>query len=323
MKKPKKDTPACPYCNAHSTIRKGHRKSKKRLTQKYQCKNKECRRYFTSQPKLQKHKTYPINLILNTVSNINLGYSLKQSQSYFKGKKHNQKTKIPRSTLSYWYNQLKTTLPYHRIRKKITQNYKPIDIIKKKKFIHHNQPFLYQYHKPKIDLFLNSYPKLKHYLENIENILPKDIFNNSQRISQIAKIKNNNQNIQLKTKQNYATKLADIALQITEDNKQRHRIIESIMLKNDTATIATEIPIYLKLKNNTITGHIDFLQIRFHKLHILDFKPEKINKQEAITQLYLYAKALSKTTNIPLKHFCCAFFDNKDYYEFCPIYYKN
>ena len=96
------------------------------------------------------------------------------------------------------------------------------------------------------------------------------------------------------------------------------------MLKNDTATIATEIPIYLKLKNNTITGHIDILQIRYKKLHILDFKPEKINKQEAITQLCLYAAALSKITNTPLKNFKCAWFDQNSYYEFypCTIYKK-
>lgn len=320
-KKSNKDNPKCPLCNSQ-TIKWGIRKSKKRLTQKYQCKNNECRKYFTTQPSLQKNKTYNINLIINTISNLNLGYSIKQTQSYFKGKKHNQKTKIPRSTLSYWYNQLKPCLPYHRIRQKIKTTYTPINIIKKKNFTHHNQPFTYQYHQPKLDLFLKHYPTLKHYLENIETLLPKDIFNNSQRISQITKIKNNNQNTQLKTKQNYATKLAEMALQITNNNAERHQIVENLMLKNDTATIATEIPVYLKLKNNTITGHIDILQIRYNKLHILDFKPEKTDKQKAIIQLYHYASALSKLTKISLKNFKCAWFDQNSYYEFYPFHIK-
>ncbi len=322
-KKPNKDNPQCPICNSQ-TIKWGIRKSKQRTTKKYQCKNPECRKYFTPQPHLQTNKTYPINLILNTISNLNLGYSLKQTSSYYKVRKEKtyQKRKIPRSTLSYWYSQLKPFLPYHRIRNKIKQDYTPINIIKKKQFIHHNQPFTYQYHQPKIDLFLKQYPTLKHYLENIETLLPKDIFNNSQRISQIAKIKNiknNNQNIQLKTKQNYATKLAEIALQITNNNTERHQIVENLMLKNDTATIAIEIPVYLNQGNSTITGHIDILQIRYNKLHILDFKPEKINKEQTITQLCLYAEALSRITNTELKKFKLAFFNNRNYYEFSPV----
>ncbi|MBW2966460.1 hypothetical protein KY342_05135, partial [Candidatus Woesearchaeota archaeon] len=273
-KQPEKTNPRCPFCKNKTTIKWGLRKNKRRTIQKFKCKNKTCRKYFTNQPNLQKHKTYKLNLILSTISNLNLGYSLKQTSNYFR--------KLPRSTISYWYNQLKPTLPYHRIRNQIKTNYKPIDIIKKKRFIHHNQPFLYQYHKPKLDLFLNKYKALKHYLENIETLLPKDIFKNSQRISK----QKQKAEKELKTKQNYATKLAETALQSAKDNRQRHLIIENLMLRNDTATIATEIPIYLT--NPNLTGHIDILQIRYHKIYILDFKPEKINKQKSITQLQLY-----------------------------------
>lgn len=90
------------------------------------------------------------------------------------------------------------------------------------------------------------------------------------------------------------------------------------MLKNDTATIAAEIPVYIKKNHQTITGHIDILQIRYNKLHILDFKPEKTSKKEAITQLYHYASALSELTNTPIKNFKCAWFDQNRYYEFYP-----
>ena len=302
-KRPSKDSPKCPFCS-YPTIRWGTRPNKHRTIQKYRCKN--CKKHFTNQPNLQKHKTYPISIILNAVSNLNLGYSLKQTANYFK--KHNLK----KSTLSCWYNQLKTALPYHRIRNQIRMYYKPADIIKKRTFIHHNHPFRYQYHKPKVDLFLKQYPALRHYLENIETILPKGIFTNSERISHMAKVRK--QIVRLKIKENYATTLANIALQLTEDNKERHQIVEDLMLRNDTATLAVEIPVYL----DSLTGHMDILQIRFNKLHILDFKPENINKKEAIAQLSLYANALSRITNIPLTHVRCAFFNNENYFEFCP-----
>ena len=337
-KRPSKDSPKCPFCS-YPTIRWGTRPNKHRTIQKYRCKN--CKKHFTNQPNLQKHKTYPISIILNAVSNLNLGYSLKQTANYFK--KHNLK----KSTLSCWYNQLKTALPYHRIRNQIRMYYKPADIIKKRTFIHHNHPFRYQYYKPKVDLFLKQYPALRHYLENIETILPKGIFTNSQRISKISKetqktwladggrpirgvgedfasqsptaygvfrVSALTKKLALKIKENYATTLANIALQLTEDNKERHQIVEDLMLRNDTATLAVEIPVYL----DSLTGHMDILQIRFNKLHILDFKPETINKKEAIAQLSLYANALSRITNIPLTHVRCAFFNNENYFEFCP-----
>ena len=105
--------------------------------------------------------------------------------------------------------------------------------------------------------------------------------------------------------------MAEIASQITTDNKKRHEIIENFMLINDTATIATEIPVYIK----NLTGHIDILQIRYHKIYLLDFKPEPVNIQQTINQLILYRKALSKRTNIKEYKIKLAFFNKKGYYE--------
>ena len=91
------------------------------------------------------------------------------------------------------------------------------------------------------------------------------------------------------------------------------------MLINDTATIATEIPIYLTKEESptkqNLTGHIDILQIRFHKIYILDYKPEPVNKQQTINQLKLYRKALAKRTNIKEHKIKLAFFNHKGYYE--------
>jgi hypothetical protein len=78
-------------------------------------------------------------------------------------------------------------------------------------------------------------------------------------------------------KENYATKLAALALQIAPSNKKRHETLQRFMLLNDSATIAVEVPIYLTpddfacfqfrgftfpFGEHPITGHIDFVQLR-------------------------------------------------------------
>ena len=68
-----------------------------------------------------------------------------------------------------------------------------------------------------------------------------------------------------------------------------------------------------------ITGHIDILQIRNGMVHILDYKP-KAEKERPIEQLTLYAMALSRLTGLRLFDFKCAWFDEKDYFEFYPLH---
>lgn len=68
-----------------------------------------------------------------------------------------------------------------------------------------------------------------------------------------------------------------------------------------------------------ITGHIDILQIRNGQIHILDYKP-RAEKEQPIEQLTLYAMALSRLTGLRLFEFKCAWFDEKDYFEFYPLH---
>ncbi len=68
-----------------------------------------------------------------------------------------------------------------------------------------------------------------------------------------------------------------------------------------------------------ITGHIDILQIRNGQIHILDYKP-RAEKERPIEQLTLYAMALSRLTGLRLFEFKCAWFDEKDYFEFYPLH---
>ena len=297
MKKPNQNNPVCPCCSNKPTIKIGKKKNKFRTTQRYLCKS--CKKTFIDQHQSQKSKTHSIKTILTSISDYNLGMPLRQQ-------------KIPSSTIHNWVKNF--NLPLNRLRNRV-RGKNPDEIIIKKRFIHHQQPFLYQYHKIKLN-FATKFPGLIKYLKYL--YLPKGIFENSQRISKTNKeLKDPPANVGI-SKTNYAVKLAKLALTITKDNKERHDIIENFMLINDTATIATEIPIYLKeteTKSKPLTGHIDILQIRYNKIYILDYKPEPVNKQQTISQLLLYRKALSRRTFIPKNKIKLAFFNDKGYCE--------
>jgi PD-(D/E)XK nuclease superfamily len=71
--------------------------------------------------------------------------------------------------------------------------------------------------------------------------------------------------------------------------------------------------------DNPITGHIDFLQLRAGFLHTLDYKPEARKEKHAVTQLTIYALAMSRRTGLQLKAFKCAWFDERDSCEFFPL----
>jgi ATP-dependent exoDNAse (exonuclease V) beta subunit len=67
----------------------------------------------------------------------------------------------------------------------------------------------------------------------------------------------------------------------------------------------------------TITGHIDFLQVRNGAVHLLDYKPDATTNKP-FAQLTIYALALSQLTDIPLFDFKCAWFNEHQHCEFFP-----
>jgi len=109
-------------------------------------------------------------------------------------------------------------------------------------------------------------------------------------------------------------------------------------LANDSVTIAVEVPIWLReddiaaleeryaielvprvrAAERTITGHMDFLQVRNGAVHILDYKPDaRTNKP--IAQLAIYALALTRLVlGLKLFDIKCAWFNGDEYCEFFP-----
>ena len=105
-----------------------------------------------------------------------------------------------------------------------------------------------------------------------------------------------------------------------------------------SVTVAIEIPIWLTERDitllevqhgielaprvgageRTMTGHIDFLQVRNGAVHILDYKPDARTKKP-IAQLAIYALALTRLVpGLRLFDIKCAWFNGQEYAEFFP-----
>ena len=109
------------------------------------------------------------------------------------------------------------------------------------------------------------------------------------------------------------------------------------MLANDSVTVAVEVPIWLTRPDiaalerhhgirllpegapddQTITGHIDFLQIRNGAVHILDYKPDA-RTNRPFAQRTIYAIALTRLAGLRLFDIKCAWFNEDQYCEFFP-----
>ena len=120
-------------------------------------------------------------------------------------------------------------------------------------------------------------------------------------------------------------------------NYERHSKLQRFMLANDSVTVAVEVPIWLGEADiaaletqygielvpkdgnpRSITGHIDFLQVRNGAVYVLDYKPDaRTNKP--IAQLTIYALALTRLVpGLRLFDIKCAWFNENGYCEFSP-----
>ena len=85
--------------------------------------------------------------------------------------------------------------------------------------------------------------------------------------------------------------------------------VNAWILKNEKKDYCIEL-------EEPLSGHIDILQQRFTKIHILDYKPDaKKSDKTSAEQLFLYELAFSKRTGIPLRKITSAYFDQNNYFQ--------
>ena len=326
--------PSCPYCKSKDTVRRGLRKKKYETAQLFLCNS--CKKVFTGQ--LVKGKQFPLRLILEGLSLYNIGHTLEKTCQLLK---EQFGLDVKPQTLSDWVKEFAELCSYGRLRPYGLKMYSAHQVIQKVN-LYHRQVYEFSYHRAKAALILQDFKhakfeNLREYLEAVQAECPHQFFREGQRASE-ERVKFDLSGVMVSEKQNFATRLAHLALQAVGDNKLRHKALQRFMLCNDSVTVATEVPVYmdemdiehmqeaLKFKipvklDKVMTGHIDFLQIRNGNVHLLDYKPAKTTKREQpITQLTLYALALSRLTGLRLYDFKCAWFDENAYFEFFPLH---
>lgn len=315
--------PDCPYCKKNSMVVKiGYNRIKHEVYQRYKCKG--CNRTFSDRP--LKHVTHRSEIIFTAISLYNLGYIKKQVVNIL-SKRH--KVEIPIPTIHSWLMRYRDICTFTKQRRRYKLD--PVTIIKSKK-LRHVQVYNFKYHQLKLNLTAKTFPELRNYIRDMFNHCPHKFFHSQGPRCSSLKIEIKPKKA---TKYNNAPKLAEYALHLAKTNRNRHQKIQDFMLINDSATVAVELPVFFHPKelsgrekknygielSKTLTGHIDILQVRFNKIHVLDYKPDaKKEDRRAAEQVFLYTLALSKRTKIPLMSFACAYFDDKNYFQFDPVY---
>jgi PD-(D/E)XK nuclease superfamily len=304
------------------------RRNRLQTLQMFRC--TECLHRFTGAA--GKNKTYPLRLILESVSTFNLGYSITETQQILRRRFHQN---IPERTISSWLIEHRALTTYARLR---TEGKKIFvaEIMLRSITFYHQQVYRHQVHRAKLRILLGmplhrSFEPLRTYLAELEHNFPHQLFQTTEHRSSKFPA---DLHPPITRKENHATRTAALVLPTSPNNKKRHETLQRFMLINDSVTIAVEVPVFLtkddlgcyrsrgfelEFDSDVITGHIDFLQIRNGNIHILDYKPDARKEKHAHVQLTIYALALARRTGLPLKFFKCGWFDEKDYFEFFPL----
>jgi hypothetical protein len=311
----------CIYCNGSHVTREGKRYKRRETVQLWYCRT--CDRVFT--PQRAKGKSYPLKVILESLIYYYRGETRERTAEHIRERFG---ISVPSRTLSAWLAEYRDLTPYAQSRDAHRAQFRPNRIIRSVR-LHHQQVYEYRIHQAKLESLLRT-PKHEHLLP-LEAFLwymaascPNGLFQADARASQ-GKTSYDLDAVQILSHRNHACRAAELVLQTVTNNRRRHDEIQRFMLATDSSTVAVEVPIYLTpdelaefkglpgfnipLESDvTLTGHIDFLQVRNGAVHIVDYKPGA-KSEKPIPQLMTYALALSRRTGLRLFDMVCSWFD--------------
>jgi transposase-like protein len=338
----------CPSCDGRRIIKRGLRKNSFRHLQIYLC--KDCGKYFSSLAGIKGVK-YPPRVIARALCLYNLGHSQEETVRRI-AKEH--RITVPRRTVSDWISGYRSITTFHRLRAASIEKF-PDGMLKGRR-LEHQQVYEYKVHLAKLALMPQAVPgdiaaKVESYLLSIFEDFPATLFQEDKTVSldqeaapqdkpqePPAAMRSSKSHFEILPlarieKQNLANDLAALGLLLARKTRDRHPSIQDFMLANDSSTVACEIPVYLTAEEigyykskgffvtlpeskKPITGHIDVLQARNGFIHLLKPKAREI---DPVNQLVVYALAFASRARLPVKAFKCAWFDQKDYFEFFPL----
>jgi len=271
----------CPYCESKDFVKRGARQNKHQTVQLYVCRNLECGRTFTS--RTIKGKKFPWPVVLDALSYHNLGYTFEQcsriiavkffgesdadvgTRNGSPGRKGRSKkseaisgTAAPRAeTIASWYEEYKPLCRFERLRPYAMKILAAWRQKSKERFdmvetttLAHRQLYRFRYHRPKLILMLEEYQnrnfgRLMDFFDTISTETPHQYFTQGERMSEI-KSKFDKTDMIVKGKTNYANKFTKFILQGVPKNKDRHEVLQRFMIANDSVTVATEVPVYIR-----------------------------------------------------------------------------
>ena len=248
---------SCPFCQSAEFVRRGTRKKKHEVVQLYKCGNKDCQKTFTDSS--VKGRRYPLKVIIDAVSYYNLGFTREKVCGIIA--QLHKKVRPEPETISRWAEEYAHLCAYHKMRSYGLQIYGPMEVLEVVTMAHH-QLYRYRYHKAKILLMLQDYKNrnfypLKEYLDAIATETPHQLFNSGERISDVWSMFSTADMI-VTAKKNYANRLAEFALKGVSKNKNRHEGVQKFMIANDSVTVATEVPVYIRRED------IEYMQNALH-----------------------------------------------------------
>jgi transposase-like protein len=347
---------SCPHCGSHVLNRRGARRKKLEIVQLWRCAS--CKRVFTPGPAALHNKTYPLRMILQALTDYDLGYSLQQCAARLK-KKTNRA--VSPSTISSWLELYANQCSFRALRAQAHKRFPPEQTIYRMK-LYHRQIYGFAYHRPKLE-FLRSgvldihhgtnanhstsrFAALADFLERVPATCPHDLFTHDSgaRGSQLDSAFIDLAHLRVTRKQNAATDMASLIIPAVGNNKLRLETLQNFMLTNDSATLAIEVPVWLDEEDITalemqhgielipripdpstnrelprsFTGHIDFIQVRNGAVHLLDYKPDA-RTNKPMVQLTTYALALTRLVpGLKLFDIKCSWFNEHELNEFFP-----
>ena len=341
----------CPFCDGRQIIKRGLRKNSYRHLQIYWC--RDCGKYFSPLAGV-KHVKYPPRLIARALCLYNLGYSEMETARRIAAE---HRITVPRRTLSDWIRGCRLITTFCHLRSASVRQFSRQML--RGRTLEHQQVYEYKVHVAKLalaegNLSTHATERIKEYLLSVfSGNFPDSLFQTDEPYAgneqsgtprdtsgSIRRLRSSESNFETLpitpvAKQNLANDLAALGLLMARRNKDRHSCVQEFMLANDSCTIASEVPVYLAGNeidayrsrgffidlpqvSKPITGHIDVVQVRNGFIHLLDYKPNAATI-DPVNQLIVYALALAARTRLPVKTFKCAWFDEKDYFEFFPL----
>lgn len=315
----------CVHCQGTAIVRRGHRKKKFELVQLWRCRS--CERTFTAQG--ASGKTYPIRLILQALV---LFYQGETRERTVQRIRQRFGIAVPVRTLASWLAEYRELTTYAPMRKAGMAALPPDRLVGSAR-LHHRQVHEFRVHHGKLGALLHesSLAPIAEYLITMLTDCPHGLFAGEAQGSPGAPLFDIDA-LGILGDRHQACRLAGLVLPATAA-RRHHDGLRQFMLATDSATVAVEVPSYMTPEeiaalqargfdlaldpHQTWTGHIDMLQIRDGRIHILFFKPEA-DKERPIDELMLHALALSRRTGLRLPDFVCAWFDEHGYYEFDP-----